>query len=298
MIHLYHGDNDFEIKQQVALIKDRFSKQYGAENVIKPDLSEIDNVLAELMNASLFSENRLVILEGVFSNKVLVEKLPEVLSLIPETTEVVIIDSKPDKRTKLYKTLLLGNVKEFALPKNLNQFVKNEAEKQKVKLNPDAVDDLIAYSSGDIWRIVNEIAKFKTLNKNISRENIEKYIEPDLTTNTFQILDNVFNQQPEQALNKIRTLKQKEDPNKFFALLSSQVFALAVVKNSNKSSNLVAKESGLHPFVVSKMQSFARGVTHEKVSYIAKIIAETDAKIKLSNKDEAWSLIELVVRKI
>lgn len=298
MIHFYYGDNSFAINQHVALVKEQFVKKYGIDNVTTLECSDTQKVLTEIVNVGLFSINRLLILKDVFSNKDLTEKLPDTLSLAQSDTEIMVIDLKPDKRKKLYKVLLAGKSREFILPKDLTQFVIDEAARQKVVVNKNAISDLITYTSGDVWRISNEVAKFKMMNADISEENIKKYVEPDLTTNVFHILDDVFNHETEQAIEKIRVLRQNDDPYSFFNLLASQIFVLSVANSSSKPSNVVAKEMGLHPYVVSKMSQISKRLAVDRIAKVAKAVAEADAKIKLSNKEEAWDIVELVVRKI
>lgn len=298
MIHFYYGDNDFAQKQHILLIKDQFSKKFGAENIVRLDSSDTDSVLTELVSVGLFAHSRLLLLDNVFSNKTLVEKLPTILPLMQAETELIITDSKPDKRTKLYKLLLEGKTREFILPKRMNQFVIDEAARQQVEIDKNAVEDLILYTAGDAWRISNEIAKFRASNKTITKDGVKKYVEPDLMVNVFQVLDDVFGHQTERAVGKIAALRQNEDPNAFFALLVSQVFALAAVVSSDKPDTAIAKDMGIHPFVISKMRRSARNINSDKMSYITKLVAEIDAKIKLSNKETAWDLIEAAVGKI
>lgn len=298
MIRFYYGENGFEVNRQITQIKNQFAKDYGIDNIVKVMSHSIEEIQSELTSAGLFSSERLVVLENVFTNKVLIERLPAILPLISEGTQLVIGDVKPDKRTKLYKMLAAGETKEYTLPKNLRTFVANEAKKQDIKIDTEAITKIITYTNGDMWRIANEITKFKTSNLMLSQENIIKYVEPDLAVNAFQVLDDIFNQRPNQAIDKIKTLQYEEDPNKFFAFLSSQFFALSVAKNSNKSKEITAKEAGVHPYVMSNMFYSARKIAEEKITIAARIIAETDLKIKQSTKEEGWAFIELAINRI
>lgn len=298
MTEFYYGENSFEINKQIELVKKQFADKYGSENIVVLDSTKTDQVLAEIVNTGLFSCNRLVILKNVFSNKTLIEKLPSVLKLIDEETELIVVDTKPDKRTKLYKALLYGKSREYKLPKNLSQFVENEAKSQGVKMDERAIEKLIEYSSGDVWRVSNEIAKLKVIKSEISEDDIEKYVEPSLEANAFQILDDIFGQRKKIALDKIKLLKQNEDPVRFFGLLSSQAYNLAVAKCGDKPSSVVAKEVGVHPYAMSKSYNIARRISEEEVMRIAKIISEVDIKIKSSKKEDLWDYIELAINKI
>ena len=299
MIRFYYGDNDFAITRQVSLIKDQFSKQYGAEDVVRlSSTADAEKVFTELTSVGLFSTKRLVILDSVFSDKTLTEKLPDVLKIVNDDTDLIIIDRKPDKRTKLYKMLISGEAEEFLVPKNLNQFAGDEALRQNVKISKEAISDLIVYTNGDAWRISNEIAKLKSLKQDITQQHIEKYVEPDLVVDVFSVLDSLFSGQKKEAINRVSLLEQSEDPNPFFALLASQIFVLSAIKSSTKPLSVVAKDMNVHPYVLSKMQNTARKVSMARVSEISKYISKTDMDIKRFNREDAWSLIKLVIGKI
>jgi|GEM_PF-1199858 len=305
MIHFYYGENSLGIRRQVDLVTSKFAEKYGAENVARLDAGDVDKVLGELVNVGLFANNRLIILSGVFDNKTLMEKLPDAMPRVADETDVVIIEPKPDKRTKLFKNLKDNyKVKEFALPekknlqKFLQQFVADEAAAQKVEIKPDVTEFFISYCGGDMWRIAGEIAKFKSLDKAMTKANIEKFVEPDLEVSVFQLLDDLFAGRRDKVLGQLQSLRKTEDPNKFLGLLASQVFALAAASHSDKPPNQTSADIGVHPFVVSKMFPVARRITPAEVAKIAKIIAETDAKAKLSSQDDAWTLIELAMNKI
>jgi DNA polymerase-3 subunit delta len=301
MIHFYYGEDDLGLHRQVDSIVAKFADKYGAENVTRIDAGETaaDAILSETVNISLFAPNRLIILSGAFANRELANKLPDNLSRVPDETELVIVEPKPDKRTKLYK--VLGKEykpREFARPKNLLDFTLTEAASSRVEMGHEAADELIIYTNGDMWRIASEIAKFRALDRVVTVELVHELVEPDLSASAFNLLDDLLNGRRDKAMAELAKLRQVEDANKFLGLLSSQVFALAAAKNAgDRPSATVASEMGVHPFVMSKMFDVARKMSVRDVARIARIVAETDAKIK-SMGVEPWILIELAINKV
>lgn len=297
MIHFYYGEDDLSLKRQISLVTQSFSKKYGTENIsqINTNNPNIEEILSSLINVGLFSEKRLVILREVFGNKILSEKLTEILTRIPNETEVIIVEPKPDKRTKLYKVLSKEyKIKEFAIDKNIAKFVMDEANSKRVEINRPGIEELINYTGGDRWKITNELDKLKALKKLVTPELIHKHIEPDLQISVFNILDDLLAGRREKVLNELTKLRVQEDANKFFALLSSQIFALSVAINTNKTSAESAKDAGVHPFVMSKMFDYARRITKDDIKKYSQIISETDEKLKTA-KTDAWTLIELAI---
>ncbi|MDR1196765.1 MAG: DNA polymerase III subunit delta [Candidatus Nomurabacteria bacterium] len=298
MIHFYFGEDDLATRRQVDAVARKFGEKYGPENVLKIGAREATagEILAEIVNIGLFANDRLVILAEVFTNKDLAEKLPAVLARVPDETELIITETRPDKRTKLYKVLTKDfQSKEFQKPKNLVEFVLNEAHSNGVEIQRAAADELIDYTSGDTWRIASEIAKFRALDKVITAENVRQYVEPDLEANAFKLLEDLLNDRKSLALAELGNLRKIENANKFFGLLASQVFALAAaVAGSDKSSAEISRDMGVHPFVMSKMTAVARRVDSEKLRELCKVIADTDVRLKSTGADD-WTLVNLAI---
>jgi len=303
MIHLYFGENDFTIRQQIDAVTAKFVEKYGTNSITKIDALSVDpqRLLAEIVNINLFAQNRLIVLSNATKNKSVWDVLGDNLSRVPNETELVIVEPSPDKRTKTFKQLQKNaKVREFKLPKNrdLLDFVLKEAADNSIEIKRDAADELIIYTGGNPWRIDSEIAKFKALGSVITRESIQDLVEPELSASAFKVLDDLLSGRQDEAKKELVKLRQIEDANRFLGLLASQIFALAVATSSkNRSNGEVSKETGIHPFVMEKMLVNARRIDQTEVTRIAKIVAETDAKIKSSGTDP-WTLIEIALIKI
>ena len=303
MIHLYFGENDFEIRRQIDSVTTKFAEKYGLDSITKIDALTTDpqNLLAEIVNVNLFTENRLIVLTNATKNKSVWAMLGENLARIPSETELIIIEPSPDKRTKTFRELQkTAKIREFKLPKNrdLTEFIISEAANSRVEIKRDAVDELIIYTGGNPWRITSEIAKFKALNQVMTRELIQNLVEPELSASAFKVLDNLLSGKREEVNSELSKLRQVEDANRFLGLLASQIFALAAaVASKNHSNSEVAKETGTHPFVMDKMFVTARRIDQREIQRISKIVAETDAKMKSTGADP-WTLIEIALSKI
>jgi DNA polymerase-3 subunit delta len=83
-----------------------------------------------------------------------------------------------------------------------------------------------------------------------------------------------------------------------FGLLASQVHTLAVVAAAGmRTPDQIAKEAGLHPFVVRKTQGVARRLGAGNIKRIAYDVALCDAQLKSTGVDP-WQLISLCLQKI
>jgi DNA polymerase III delta subunit len=102
---------------------------------------------------------------------------------------------------------------------------------------------------------------------------------------------------------ELKNLRESgEDANKFLGLLASQIFALAAAVFLNKNIE-TSRELKIHPFQLTKAGELANQIgtaTTQKraVKKLAKIFAETDAKMKLADSKTAWRLVEISLNRV
>ena len=310
MIYFYYGNNDFLLQRAVDFDIAKFVKENNAESVTKINADDIDStqLISEIVNINMFAPRRLVVVRGAENSKAIWEKLSENLSRIPDETDLIIVAKNPDKRIKAFKELQRSADKkrEFLNPKpyELSKFILDEANFRQIEINSKAIDRLIEITSGDgenqLARIVHEIEKISAINKVISINLIDKMVEPDISANVFAILELSLNSCYEEAKKEIETLRGSgESANKFFGLLMSQIFALAGVIFGGEQ----ATELKINPYQLRGARELLRrlGDSNEqkkRIKIIVKKAAETDAKMKLSNQEDSWVLIEIMLMTI
>jgi len=311
VICFFYGENDFELNRAVAKLRGEFIRENGAEAVAKFDASETesDKVFAEIINVNLFAPRRFFVIKNVFANKLFAEKLPEFLSRIPDENDVILTDAKPDKRTKIFKDLIAKTTaREFKILREweLKKWLAGEVNSRKIIMKNEAQDELLDLLSGEENpqnRAAQELDKFANLGSEITLKKVREIVEPNLASNAFEIFNLALRGKHKKCAQELAKLRDsREDANRFLGLLASQIFALmAVVFDDGKTD--LAKELKIHPFQLQKSRDVARSLGDKnqqksRVKQLAKILAEIDAKMKLSRSDEAWTLVEIALAKI
>ena len=100
MITVLTGDNSFELTRAIDEIVRTFDGV--AEKFEGGDL-ELSQLPDLLQGGTLFASERLVIVREVSENKALWDALPDWLGRVSDDVHVVLIEPKPDKRTKTFK---------------------------------------------------------------------------------------------------------------------------------------------------------------------------------------------------
>jgi len=303
VIYFYYGKNDFLIRREVSLRAVAFIKTHDCEAVTRIDAGDVDPtaLISEIININMFQPERLIIVRGAENVKSAWEKLGENLARVPDETTLVIAAVNPDKRTKTFKDLQkIAETREFQdlKPYEMKKFVLDEANLRHVDIKPNAADRLIELTTNDenqAARIAGEIVKLSALDRIVDVDLIEKMVEPDIAGNAFLILEKALSGRRDDVKAEITILRRSgESANRFFGLLMSQIFALsgAVFCDDNAASELK-----INPFQLRNAYDMARriGDRAEQQKRVRKIVgqmAETDAKMKLSNDDNAWVLVE------
>jgi DNA polymerase-3 subunit delta len=303
MIITLTGENTYAATQAERQITGAFAAKHGANGIERIDAEALDAArLPDLFQgATLFAPVRLVVLKNISANKSIQEPLAEVLAKTADETTVVISDAHLDKRTKLYKFLKANtNFQEFP---NLDEhklaaWVQQQVAATNATIAKTDAQYLVQRTGHDQWRLHHEIEKLAGYNSDITRQLIESLVEPSPEGNAFELLDAALNGQSQKVASIVAALKTEEDPYKLFGLLASQVHALAVVMAAGgKSPDIIAKEAGLHPFVVRKTQPIARRLGMAQVQKIAKDVADCDWHLKSTGADP-WHLLEVTLQKM
>lgn len=292
------GENSFEIEQALGSIIDSFDGNVERIKANDLQLSQLPDIL---MGVSLFATKRLIVIRDLSENKTIWPVLGDWLSKVSDDIHLVLIETKIDKRSATYKALKATvDIREF-LPWTDRDIFKAEkwtAEQAKnmgIVLDNKLAQFLVRRVGADEWQLYHALEKL-VLVDSISEDIIKDLVEPNLTENVFELFDTAIKGDLRSLKDKLNILKQTEDVYRLSSLLYSQAFQLAAIAAAEKGDN-VAKDFGIHPFVVSKLESVAKKVGKSGVAKIVKIFAQADEDTKISKADP-WILLERALMKI
>lgn len=303
MILTLTGENTFAIAAAERQLIAAFTAKHGQNGVERVDAEDLTPArLPDLLQgATLFAPARLVILKNMGANKVMLEPLAAALATASDDTTIVIADGALDKRTKLYKFLKAkSQFKEYAplTDAQLNKWVQDEVRRLGGEIATAEVRYLVERSGRDQWRLAQEIVKLVSYAPVVIRQSINMLVEPTPEGTAFELLDAALAGKTAQVRHLIANLRTAEDPYKFFGLLASQVYGLAVVGVAgSRPPDQIAKDAGLHPFVVRKTQTVAKRLGTTRIQQITADVALCDAQMKSTGADP-WDLLQLCLLKI
>lgn len=234
MNYLLYGTEKFLIDKE---IKNIISKLKVDElNISRYDLefNTIKEILEDANTVSLFSSNKLIIVDGaIIFNRVQSKKIDD-LELLEEYLKnsnpdvtIIFIDrnEKIDSVKKIVKLIKeKGTIKEFNALKNISSSVKNMFDDYNV--SNDAINLLIDRVGKDLEIIYQEVEKlkiYKIEDKTITTKDIEDVTVENINVDIFKFVDDIINKNKKSAITTYKELlKLNEEPIKIVALIASK----------------------------------------------------------------------------
>lgn len=297
MLVVLTGQNDFLLTRELKKRVDTFVSEYGdlALERLNGDESSFEQLYDAITTLPFLASEKLVVLRSPSNNKQFVDSIESLVAAVPETTTVLLVEPKLDKRSSYYKFLKKQpEYHEFlaANARDLVRFVQEEVKERQGSISVQDAQYVVEMAGEDQLLLVNEISKLITYNSSITKDSITALIEPTSQSKIFDLIDAAFAQNPQRALDLYAEQRsQKVEPQAIIGMLVWQLHALAIVKTAGagKPPAEIASSSKLSPFVIQKTQSIARRVDANQLKRLIRELEEIDfaSKTKAYDLDQA-----------
>jgi len=260
------------------------------------------NVLQELKQTtdtiSMFSTRKMIIIEDIFDlNQDDQEEISELLKKrkIENDKETTLIfwAEEAEAKSDLSKYLKSkAECKEFKLLEGvqLRNWIKEFISERKGKIDSQAIDKIINCVGNDLWRMSNELGKLLSCNQNISTENVDLFIKPEIDLNIFEMVDAIGYKNKAKALKLFNQhLADGADEYYLLSMFVYQVRNLIRVKTAEAIELL-----GLHPFVAKKTGQQAEQFSFEELKKIYHQLMTIDFESKLGKTNVKIALEKLI----
>jgi len=292
MIITLTGENAFGLQRELNKLVADFMHEHGDLALERVDCEEVEFArLQEALTSLPFLANKkMVVLRKPSANKQFLEEAEKLLTDVPETTEVIIVEPKLDKRLGYYKFLKKST--DFREYKELDvygmaQWLAGEAKGLGGTLNVRDAQYLVERVGLNQQLLGNELEKLVLYNPAVTRETIDLLTEPTPQSTIFQLLEAAFGGNAKRTLELYQEQRAlKVEPPQIIAMLAWQLHVLALIKTAgDRSADTIAAEAKLSPFVVRKSQGIARNLSSAELKTLVKDLLTIDARTKRENLD-------------
>ncbi len=303
MIYLIIGTNAYRVQHELQ----QLVKSLGVRPE-KIDAASLDlNKLADTVRGlNLFQERRLIIVEHLSERKDLWDKLGEWASNIAVETYLVLIEPRPDKRTKTFKILQKTAKLVEAMPLTDRQrpaaekWLLDYASEHGVRLTKTQASNMIARAivadeksrSAEIdqLQLTHAVAALKNTVK-IDDAAIATVLPPAREFSVFDIIELAVCGKTANLRSVLDELRRSDDIYKVAPLVWSQWSQLVLLAKAEAASTSDTIDIGIHPFVAKKLRPLARQLSPKDLAELTELAAERDYQMKTSSVDP-WIALE------
>lgn len=306
MIISLTGPNTFTIRSYIKNLTDKFVKDHGDLSLERLDGDEhsADEMIQAAQALPFLAAKRIVILRNPSAQKQFTEQIEQIIKNVPDTTDLVIIEDKIDKRSVYYKALKTqtdyheqNGLDSIGLSKWIVQYVDQKGG----SITSVDAKYLLERAGQNQQLLANELDKLLLRNSQINRLNIDEMIQSSPQSTIFELLDAAFAGNTAKVLDIYKQQREmRVEPQQIIAMLAWQLHVLVLVVNASTSdANRIAKDAGISPYVVRKTQDIARSTSKADVKLLVSRALELDMRIKSEsiNADEALQHLLLTISK-
>ena len=292
MIVTLSGVNDFARKQDLDRLTAAFVREHGDMAVERLDGEEAsaERLRESVESLPFLSARKLVILRAPGKQKAFAEKITDILAAVAETTDLIIVEPKLDKRSAYYKTLQKQtDFREFSEldAAALARWAGTYAKEQGGSLSGSDARLLLDRIGPNQQLLQSELDKLLSFSSAITRQTIEALTEPTPQSTVFELLDAAFSGRHARALELYREQRaMKVEALAILAMLTWQIHILAVVKAGGvRSADDIARAAKLSPFVVRKSQQITRRLSGPQIKRMVSDLLSIDLRLKTTGID-------------
>lgn len=303
MIITLSGENDFALHRELDKLTGAFIKEHGDLALERLDGEEtgIEKIREAMTSLPFLASKKMVVLRAPGANKQFTEQAEQILADVPETNDIILVETRPDKRTAYYKYLQKRtDFREFPKldPPGMANWLAKEARARDGSLGSADARYLVERVGADQQLLSNELEKLLLYDERISRRTIDLLTDPAPQSTIFQLLEAAFAGRTQTVLRLYADQRaQKVEPAQIIALLAWQLHVLAIIKTAgDRSPETIAKEARINPFVVRKSQRIVRELTLAELKGLVAELLNIDIALKRTAVDADETLQHYLMR--
>lgn len=305
MVITLTGENWFGLASELKKLVTDFVDQHGdmALEQLDGDAVDLARINEALQSAPFLAAKKMVVLRNPSANKQFTEDIEKVLAGVSESTDVVIVEQKLDKRLSYYKYLKKEtDFREFAPldERALARWLTDAAKAEGGTLSLSDATYLIDRVGSDQQMLANELEKLLLYAPSITKATIDTMTDQAAQSTVFQLLDAAFAGNKKRAIGLYSEQRaQKVDPLAIIAMLSWQLHILALlVYAGDRTADQVARDAKVSPYTVKKSQPVARKLSKQDIKrYVADLLdIDMRARREAIDLDEALQLYLLELK--
>lgn len=297
MVYFLFGPDTYRSQQKLTDFKKKYvdASQGDMNLVVLEGATATAQQLGQQLQAMPFLANRrLVIIKNLIleGKKEVAEAAITQLDKIPDTTIALFYEAgQPDRRSKLFTALNKPKqTQEFALltGPDLERTAQEIAQQRGLKFATLLLRNLLQRTGSDLWRLTHEIEKLslytQATEESVTEKLIDRLVLDGSEVKIFDVTDAFGLRRGQKALSLLNRMGEDE-VHGLLAMIAGQYRNLLLVSDAlqcNVPRQHIARELGLHSFVVDKTLAQVALYTNNELIRCFRYLMELDLASKQS----------------
>lgn len=309
MFFLFHGDDQYSKRKFLA----KQMAKLGEPNMVSLNTTRLEGkglTLGEIEAACaampFLVPKRVVIVNELLGSKPpkqLVDDLLKWLSKMPETTNLILLESKEIKASNALvklaaKDKTVGYVKGFERPqgRDVEKWVVAAVNERGGMIAPSAVNTLAVNVGNDLEAMANEVEKLLLYKGEvqITVQDVERLSPYSAESSIFNLVDALGTRNGKVAMSLLHEqIVAGTDPFYLFSMIIRQFRMLIQVKvccEEKMRPPEIASAVGMHPFVANKMVQQVRNFSIGQLKQIYHHLMTIDVGVKTGEMEMTTAL--------
>jgi len=312
MIIFLYGKDTYRSNEYLHKMTEKFRVERDPQGL---NLTQLDcetskeNILQNVLASPFLAEKRMVVLKGLLSSKqkdvqeALLTRIEE--KTLPNDVILIISESIEKPKTKAAKALFerllkeqfVQHFEELTGPK-LSGWILATVKERGGEMDRDAANVLANAVGSDMWKlsgILDQLIAY-TDGRKMTVQDVYLFVDEKVDDNIFNLVDAIVQKNTKHVFQMIQEqYRAGNDAGYIFAMIVRQYRILLQLRDlydrgEDLQSSSLAKELGLHPFVIKKSLPMVKRYSKEELTKIHDDLLVLDTSTKTGRGDQAYLL--------
>lgn len=262
---------------------------FGLER-IDGEEADYDRLREALESLPFLADKKMVVLRTPSANKDFVQRAESLLRNTPESTDVILIEPKLDKRSSYYKYVSKATtyqsydeLHESGLARWLTELAATEGG----TITQADARYLVHRVGAQQQLLGNELKKLVLYQPTISRKAIDLLVEQTPQSTVFELIEAAFSGDAQKMVRLYDEQRRlKVEPQQILGLIGWQLHTMAVIKAAGaRSADDIARTAKINPYVVRKNTPLVRRITLQGLRDLIAEALRLDVRLKSESID-------------
>lgn len=310
-LFLFYGKEQFLIEKAIENVIAGYlsaeEKDFNLE-VIESLPKDVFELINRCDTLPFMAQYRVVYLKDLsifdWKDKQALERFGEEIEKLPETTILVVKESKVDKRKKIYKTIQkMGYLEEinFLSMEKMEYYLGKWFYRYKLRIKKSTISLLVQRAGADLTRLLKECEKLVAFADDvITDEMVLDLVSEQLESKIFRLTDALGERDRESVLANYKVMVQnKESLTSIHFMIVRQlkmIYETKIMMAEKASTKEMEMQLGVADFVVSKLIKQAKKFTLKELSGLLEELLQIEWDYKRGKLDLDTGLEMLFLR--